>query len=80
MQRAVCILIFVISCFLISLPSAHSQKDGESFSIQYNHAGLRMIEVTDGRLHHIWHSLRQFGEGEGKTMHKRLWSIVEGLL
>jgi hypothetical protein len=74
MQRAVCILVFLISCFLISLPSVHSQKGVASFSIQYNHAGLRMIEVKDGQLHYVWHSLRQFGEGEPMVMRQDLSS------
>jgi hypothetical protein len=74
MQRAVCILIFVISCFLISLPHAHSQELSQAFSIRYNRAGLRMIEVKDGQLHHVWHSLRQFGEGEAVVMRQDLSS------
>jgi len=73
MQRPFVILISLILCLLIALPSAHSQKDVDSFSIKYNHADLRMIEVKDDQLHHAYHSLRHFEGGRDKTVRKRLW-------
>jgi hypothetical protein len=53
-------------------PHAHSQGGSESFSIRYNHAGLYKIEVKDGQLHHVWHSLRHFREGEPMVMRQDL--------
>jgi hypothetical protein len=58
----------------MAIPHVHSQQANESFSIQYNHAGLRKIAIKDGQLHHVWHSLRQFGEGEPVVMRQNLSS------
>lgn len=74
MQRIVVILVLVIFCFLMAIPHIHSQQASESFSIQYNHAGLRKIEIKDGQLHHVWHFLRHFTEGEQMVMRQDLSS------
>jgi len=74
------ILAFVISCFLITLPHPHLEEPCQVFSIRHDHAGLYMIEVKDGQLHYVRHSLKQFGEGEDKTKHKRLMEYRRGIV
>lgn len=74
MKRTVHILILVIISLLTAVPFIHSQEESKPFSIQYNHAGLRKIEVKDGQLHYVWHSLRHFGEGEPMVMRQDLSS------
>ncbi|OGP89904.1 MAG: hypothetical protein A2031_06710 [Deltaproteobacteria bacterium RBG_19FT_COMBO_43_11] len=68
MKKVSVILILVASFFLAVFLNADAQVAKESFSIHYNHAGLRTIEVKEGQLHYVWHSSRIFGEGEPQVM------------
>jgi hypothetical protein len=74
LHKAIAALTLGIFCLLTASPQADAQKAVESFFIRYNHAGLRAIEVKDGQLHHVWHSLRQFGDGEPMVMRQDLSS------
>jgi hypothetical protein len=73
MKRAAFILT-IITCLLLTFSSIHPQEVTKPFSIHYNHAGLSMIVVKDGQLHHTWHSPRHFGEGEPMVMRQDLSS------
>ena len=55
-------LAFIVFFSLAILPLAFSQTADKSFSINYNSAGLRIIEVRGGSLHHVWHVLKVFEE------------------
>ena len=74
MRRTTHILIPVIISLLIAVSFIHSQEASEPFSIHYNHAGLRKIEVRDGQLHYIWHALRHFRKGEPMVLRQDLSS------
>jgi hypothetical protein len=45
-------------------PAARAAEKPAPFSLSYVHAGLSEITVKDGKLHYIWHTERQSGDGK----------------
>ncbi len=74
MKMARIFLAFIVFFSLAILPLAFSQTADKSFSINYNSAGLCIIEVRGGSLHHVWHVLKVFEEKEPAVVRQDLKS------
>ncbi len=64
-MRPYSLVLCLVVCNLAGvIPIARTEDKPAPLSVSYTYAGLTEITVKDGKLHYVWHTERQWGDGK----------------